>query len=142
MEIEKKVKCLNCSTVTKSKEKAFVCHIFLPDEDFYYFEIIWVPHYTISSEILKYVIKIKKSATLADLMKAFEKEVGFDNRYYVLTEVHGKDIVKNYNFANRKTTLLDLKIRETDKLYAYELVHSFNSFVSTHFSSKEILDEN
>jgi hypothetical protein len=73
-------------------------------------------------------------------MAAFENELGFSNRPYVLTEVHGKDIVKNYNFATRTSTLLDLKIRDMDKLYAYELVNNYQNFVATHFNSNSFLD--
>ena len=74
-------------------------------------------------------------------MKAFEQELGFNNRYYVLTEVHGKNIVRNFTFTIKTNTLEDLNIRETDKLYAYELINNFNNFVSTHFSNTEYLDE-
>jgi hypothetical protein len=77
----------------------------------------------------------------AQLMTAFETALGTQERNYLLAEVHGNDIVRNYNFANRKTSLEDLKIRETDKLYAFELINNFNSFVSTHFQSNEVVDE-
>ena len=39
-------------------------------------------------------------------MKAFEVELGgLNGRHYVLTDVHGNDIVKNFNFASKKSTL-------------------------------------
>ena len=44
-------------------------------------------------------------------MRAFEIELGHSNRHYVLAEVHGHDIVRNYNFASKLTSLEDLKIR-------------------------------
>jgi hypothetical protein len=53
--------------VSNAKEKSFVYKIFLPEEEFYYFEIVWVPLYTRSTDILKYIIKIKRTATLVFL---------------------------------------------------------------------------
>ena len=44
-------------------------------------------------------------------MSSIESELGTNQKQYVLAEVHGHDIVKNYNFAKKSASLLDLKIR-------------------------------
>lgn len=69
-------------------------------------------------------------------MKAIESELSLSQKLYVLTEVHGNDIVKNFNFVSKSASLQDMKIRESDKFYAFELSSNFYSFVSTHFSNR------
>ena len=72
-------------------------------------------------------------------MKSFEKAAYIQNKYYVLSEVQGNSIIKNYHSSNLNATLDELKIREGDDLYAYELAIDLSSFVKKHFSSKLVL---
>lgn len=69
-------------------------------------------------------------------MTALETELDINQKLYVLTEVHGHDIIKNFNFVKRTASLQDLKVRESDKFIAFELSSNFYSFVSTHFSNR------
>lgn len=94
-----------------------------------------------SSDIIRYYIKTKAGATLGDFMTALEQEIGIKDRPYILAEVHGNDIVKNYHTAIRSATLQTLKMRETDKLFAFELVVDLNTFVYNHFNNREIVEE-
>lgn len=36
----------------------------MPEDEYYYFEVVWVPVDATSADILRYLIKIKKGSTL------------------------------------------------------------------------------
>jgi hypothetical protein len=49
--------------------------------------------------------------------------------------------VKNYHTAQRSATLTNLKMRETDQLYVYELQTDLSEFVHHHFHNKTAIEE-
>lgn len=44
-------------------------------------------------------------------MDALEHQIGVKDKPYLLTEVEGFDIIKNYGSASKKATLQNLKLR-------------------------------
>jgi len=49
----------------------------------------------------------------------FEKVADLKEKPYVLTEIHGDNIIKNYLNARNDATLEDLLLREDDHIYAF-----------------------
>lgn len=60
---------------------------------------------------------------------------------YILAEVYGNDIVKNYSSVSETSTLEQLKLRESDAIYAYELTVDFSGFVSQHYNLQELEED-
>jgi hypothetical protein len=67
--------------------------------------------------------------------------MGSKDKLYILTEVYSFDIIKNYHKAQKSATLNNLRMRETDQLYAYELKTDFTDIVKNHFNNKSEIDE-
>lgn len=59
----------------------------------------------------------------------------------MLAEVYANNIIKNYNSVATDASLEQIKLREGDLIYAYELVVNFNSFVAEHYSTKESISD-
>lgn len=58
-------------------------------------------------------------------------------RTYVLAEVYGHTIIKNYSQANNDTLLSQLNLREDDCIYAYEICTHFDRFIHDHYFFSE-----
>jgi len=54
---------------------------------------------------------------------------------YVLAEIQGHDIIKNYLNAYPEATLEQLMLREEDTIYAYELCIRLDNFISDHYTN-------
>lgn len=54
---------------------------------------------------------------------------------YILVEIQGHDIIKNYLNAFPEATLEQLLLREEDKIYAYELCVKLDNFIADHYTT-------
>jgi hypothetical protein len=59
------------------------------------------------------------SSRQKDYREAFERTAELKNPHYLLAEVHGNTIIKNYLNAKDEASLEDLLLREDDLIFAY-----------------------
>lgn len=57
----------------------------------------------------------------------------------MLAEVYSNRIIKNYHEVQVSTPLEQLKLRNGDSIYAFELYVDFNKFISNHYSTNKFL---
>lgn len=74
-------------------------------------------------------------------MMAFEKIALLQQSKYILAEVFGNSIIKNYNTVNENATLQELCLRETDQIFAFELYYNFDQFISEHYTARSVTEE-
>lgn len=68
-----------------------------------------------------------------------EKVADLQNKKYILLEIEGNTIIKNFNhIKDENVTLENLHLREDDNIYAFELCLDFSTFVKNHFSFSEM----
>jgi len=69
----------------------------------------------------------------------FERVAELKDTTYMLAEVHGNNIIKNYLNARNDALLDDLLLREDDHIFAYELCFKIDNFVCDRYCNDTVV---